>query len=285
MYLLFLFVSALLATIIIGASGWGYYTTPLVDRPFHPQYESLKPTGLVGHGLGIVGSLMITVGVVTYSSRKRLRLFSGMGKIKNYLEFHIFLCLLGPILVLYHTTFKFGGLVAVSFWSMIAVVLSGFIGRYFYTQIPKGIAGNELSITELNAANAQLAEQLSTRFQLPKEALQRIDQIALPPKPVAEMSLLEVFRFFIVNDLTRRGKLHALLAQLGKRSIDARMIRKVKSIAVHRIVLTRRIAFLEKFKRVFYYWHVVHLPFSIVMFVILGVHVGVAVAFGYTWIF
>jgi len=59
----------------------------------------------------------------------------------------------------------------------------------------------------------------------------------------------------------------------------------VRTLATRRIILTRRIAFLQQFRQVFYYWHVVHLPFSIVMFLILFVHVGVAIAFGYTWIF
>jgi hypothetical protein len=38
-------------------------------------------------------------------------------------------------------------------------------------------------------------------------------------------------------------------------------------------------------KQIFHYWHVVHLPFSVIMFVILLIHVAVTVAFGYTWIF
>ena len=48
---------------------------------------------------------------------------------KHWLEFHIFLCTVGPLLVLYHTAFKFGGIVSVSFWSMVLVVLSGVAGK------------------------------------------------------------------------------------------------------------------------------------------------------------
>lgn len=53
---------------------------------------------------------MVMIGVMTYSFRKRVRAFNQIGKIKYFLEFHIFLCLLGPMLVLFHTTFKFGGM-------------------------------------------------------------------------------------------------------------------------------------------------------------------------------
>lgn len=284
-YVFFLIAAGLLSTIVLGIHGAGYYATPLGDRPFHPQYTSLKPTGLLGQGYGIVGSLMITVGVILYSSRKRWRAMANIGRIKNWLEFHIFLCLLGPILVVYHTTFKVGGLVAVSFWSMAAVVLSGVIGRYFYVQIPKGIHGNELSSQDLVAENEKIAETLRKQFGFDANLLKRIDSAALPSKPVAEMGLMEVISFFIINDLTRRSRLHSLFEELERRGLQHQMLSRIRVMASRRIMLTRRIAFLQQFKKIFHYWHVVHLPFSIVMFVILSVHVGVAIAFGYTWIF
>jgi len=283
-FLIALFGTGLLSAAVLGIRGADYYLTSDKERPFHPDYELLKPTGLYGHGYGIVGSLMITIGVVTYSSRKRIRRLYGKGSLRSYLEFHIFLCLLGPILVLYHTTFKFGGLVAVSFWSMTAVVLSGLIGRYFYVQIPKGIHGNELTVSELATENQRLADALEKQYSVPPTFLSRIDAIAKPPKPIAAMSLFDVIKFFIFNDLTRRSQLRSVFASLGRHDRNHALLRQLHVLAARRIALTRRIAFLEQFRQIFHYWHVIHLPFSIVMFVILIIHVGVAVAFGYTWI-
>jgi hypothetical protein len=283
-YVFFLLAVGLLSAIAIAVHGAGYYSTPLEDRPFHPLYSSLKPTGVLGQGYGIVGSLMITAGVMLYSSRKRWRALANLGRIRSWLEFHIFLCLLGPILVLFHTTFKFGGLVAVSFWSMSAVVLSGVAGRYFYVQIPKGIHGNELSSQELMNENEKIAQALRRQFGLDANLLALIDRAALPQRPVAEMGLLDVIRFFVVNDITHRSRLRSLYVSLQQRGLRGQMLSRIQAMASRRIVLTRRIAFLQQFKRIFHYWHVIHLPFSIVMFVILGIHVGVAIAFGYTWI-
>lgn len=99
---------------------------------------------------GIVGSLMMLAGVSSYMLRKRIQKLSRFGLLKYWLEFHIFLCSLGPMLVLYHTAFKFRGLVAVSFWSMVAVVISGVIGRYIYLQIPRTIEGFEMDLNEIN---------------------------------------------------------------------------------------------------------------------------------------
>jgi hypothetical protein len=33
------------------------------------------------------------------------------------------------------------------------------------------------------------------------------------------------------------------------------------------------------------YWHVAHLPFALIMLVIMLIHVAVALIFGYNWIF
>jgi len=279
-----LIAAGILSSLFVGFRGIDYYMTLDKERPFHPDYELLKPTGAYGHGYGIIGSLMIIAGVTSYSTRKRMRRLSGVGSIKHFLEFHIFLCLTGPMLVLYHTTFKFGGLVAVSFWSMTAVVLSGLVGRYFYVQIPKGIQGNELSAAELAAENRQLADILQNQYGVAPEILKRLDAIAQPPKPVAAMSLAEVIKFFVLNDLTRSSRLKSAFALPGKEQKGHALFRQMHHLVNRRIMLTRRIAFLEKFRQIFHYWHVIHLPFSIVMFLILLIHVGVAIAFGYTWI-
>jgi hypothetical protein len=89
--------------IVIAINGFSYYTAPLKEKAFHRKHEDLKPSGKIGHGLGIVGTSMVIIGVVSYSSRKRLRLLSMAGNIRDWLNFHIFLCLTGPVLILFHT--------------------------------------------------------------------------------------------------------------------------------------------------------------------------------------
>ena len=144
-------------TILLAINGFNYYSTSLEERFFSPDHISLKPSGALGHGLGIIGTLMMIFGVGLYMLRKRYRKSFNFGYLKHWLEFHIFLCSVGPVLVLYHTAFKFGGLVSVSFWSMVLVVLSGVVGRFIYLQIPRSIEGQELSISELNSMKEKLA--------------------------------------------------------------------------------------------------------------------------------
>jgi hypothetical protein len=214
LYIVFLVVIGSVLALGPAIHGGSYYLTPLKDRPFHPLHESLRPTGLAGHGYGIVGSSMIVLGVAVYSTRKRVRRFASVGKLKHFLEFHILLCLTGPILILYHTTFKFGGLVTIGFWSMTAVLTSGLIGRYLYAQIPRGIQGQEVDLAQLTSWHGQLADHLRDEFGLTTRVMQKIDAIAATPKPPAEMSLGQVLRYIIAGDLTRNSRLRSVASDL-----------------------------------------------------------------------
>jgi pheromone shutdown protein TraB len=140
------------------ARGVEYYATPLQERPFTPGHESLKPSGTIGLGYGVIGTALILFGVMTYSTRKRARIIARAGKLKHWLAFHNFLCTMGPYLILLHTSFRFGGLISIAFWSMVAVVGSGVFGRYVYVRIPKAINGRFLSLREVEGQRDKVLE-------------------------------------------------------------------------------------------------------------------------------
>ena len=71
--------------------------------------------------------------------------------------------LAAPLLVALHSAFKFGGLAGMAYWIMMAVVVSGIVGRYLYAQIPRSRKDAELSLAELQKMNAQLGEDLRTQ--------------------------------------------------------------------------------------------------------------------------
>lgn len=242
-------------------------------------------TGFFGHGLGIVGSLMMIGGVAIYSTRKRVRRFRFLGRIKHFLEFHIFLCLLGPTLVIFHSAFKFGGIVSVSLWSMIFVALSGIFGRYIYTQIPRGSDGDDLSLDELERENEVLTMRLRTRYHLSPVAIAAIDNVSTLRPADEEVSVLRAIGGLIRDDLTRRVRLRAMQRTLAGEDIPPEQVDAAVGVAKSKALLVRKIAFFDTARALFQYWHVIHLPFSIIMFLILIVHIVLTVSLGYTWIF
>ncbi len=255
-------------TIYLAYTGYTYYKSPIEERFYHPNHDWFKPSGAFGHGLGIVGTLLIVIGVSLYIARKRYNFLAKQIRLKYLLEFHIFLCTLGPIMVLFHTAFKFGGIVSVAFWSMVAVVLSGVVGRFIYIQIPRTIEGRELSLQEVQGMKTDVPKMLEEKYQL-------------------NPSVISLFVSFtkVEGDASNKpniSKLKSVLKQEGvaetERISILEMLKKERS-------LSKKITRLTLMQKLFKYWHVAHLPFALIMLVIVIVHIAVTLAFGYKWIF
>ncbi len=262
--------------------GTSYYNTSLEERFYHEEHTSLKPSGTMGHGLGIIGSLFMFIGVSTYMIRKRVRAFSRWGLLKHWLEFHIFLCTLGPILVLFHTAFKFGGLVSISFWSMVAVFASGVIGRYIYIQIPRTIEGRELSLNEVRGMKTDIGTTLKTDFNINEESYKIITEST---HKRIEVSSKNTFVRFAKKYFEDRKNLKKIKAILKKNNLQKEESKKIVNFVKNEVSLNRKIDRLTTMQNLFKYWHVAHLPFAIIMLVIMIIHVAVTIAFGYKWIF
>lgn len=281
-YLATFVVIVLFTTFYLAFEGWGYYNTQLTERFYHDDHTNLKPSGAMGHGLGIVGTLLILIGVFTYIARKRYKVFHRWGRLKYWLEFHIFLCSLGPIMVLFHTAFKFGGLVSISFWSMVAVVASGVIGRFIYIQIPRTIEGRELNLSEIQQMKVDFEELLREKYQVQDEAYAKIVQTLEAPRHLKKGNLLGNIIKKHQSDWKAIREVRKILSAQGFRSSDKKQVVRVLK---NEIALDNKISRLQTMQELFRYWHVAHLPFAIIMLVIMVIHVGVTLAFGYRWIF
>lgn len=267
---------------ILLVEGFSYYRLGLEDRFYHDQHQFLKPSGLAGHGLGIIGSLLMVVGVSMYMIRKRVRRFARVGILKYWLEFHIFLCLLGPVLVLFHTAFKFGGIVSVSFWCMVAVVVSGIIGRYIYLQIPHTIEGREMSLAELDLKKEEFRQLLQGRYQL---NLQLSEEILQAIKSRPNRTGGNILSRFLKKYWFEKRVIQQIKTRLKTNLLSDQIRKELLHLIRHEIKLNRKIDRLLTMQNLFRYWHVAHLPFALVMLLIMLVHIGVALAFGYRWIF
>ncbi len=155
-------------------TGSSFYFTEIIQRPHHADYRMLRPAGLLGHGFGVIGSLLMIL-MLGYSIRKRSRIFGNAGHLTHWLGFHIFCGIAGPLLIILHSSFKVQGLIAVSFWSMIAVATSGILGRYIYIQIPRTISGKEVDRNELQGENDRISLELKSEFELDDSDLEQIE--------------------------------------------------------------------------------------------------------------
>lgn len=248
------FIIVLVAVGVLTYFGMSYYNLPIEERYFSGLHELLKPSGYIGHGLGIFGTLLIVVGLFGYMARKRMKIFSHIGVLKYWLELHIFMTTLGSVFVLYHTSFKFGGIVSVGFWSLAIVWASGVIGRFIYLQIPRTIEGRELSLQEVKDFKDELDLRLKNKY---------------------DIDFSEI----------RTTKFSQLRLKLLSKNISGKDYKKVKALIRDERKIEKRIKRLAFMQNMFKYWHVAHLPFALIMLIIMVIHVSVVLFFGYKWIF
>ncbi|MDK9699168.1 MAG: hypothetical protein OEM52_03315 [bacterium] len=285
----------LLAAVMIGVfltlmlRGYPYYSLPVYDSPeveisrsFSPMHDHWKPGGTLGHGLGILGMLMM-LSILVYYARKRVSWMKNWGPIRIWLQVHIFMGLCGPMLILFHSTGKVDGLVALSFWAMWGVVLSGIIGKWLYSQIPKSLAGSELSMQELMEEDRRLVGALRKELGLQHPIFDKIDAISSIPEGVQGADALTALKFIIQDDISRVRQIRELKQAIASEGIASEQAKRILALAKRKSLLVRKMRLLDTAQALFHWWHVFHKPLTYLMYGAAAIHVTVAIFLGYRW--
>jgi hypothetical protein len=102
--------------------------------------EYPRASGALGHTTGVIGILLMLGAQTAYSMRKQTK-DARWGPMVKWLQAHVMMGLLGPYMVLIHSAGKLNGVAAIAAVLTLVTVLSGIVGRYIYTSIPKEIEG------------------------------------------------------------------------------------------------------------------------------------------------
>ena len=281
---------ALAVVMVIAGYGWNYYTLSAAQRPFSPKHQLLRPSGTIGIKLGMLGVLMFFL-IYLYPLRKKWGWLGRQGNSRHWLDFHIVLGTAAPIIIAFHASFKFGNIAGMAFWSMLMVTLSGFVGRYLYAHIPRGLSAAELSMKEIQdkeeALRKELAEQKAT-FGFSVDAL-----AALPtPAEVAKTPLIASLLSMFLLDIKRPFRASLLRLQqagfgawvfsgFGLFSTRDQKLERAILLAQKQASLSQSIAFLSRTQRIFQLWHVIHRPFSYAFAILAILHISIALFMGY----
>lgn len=282
--------SVLLVVLYITWVGYAYYRLPLTERVYHPQHAELRPAGLVGIRLGFLSGLVF-FGLFLYPLRKRWPWLGRIGKTRHWLDIHILLGLSAPVLVTLHSSFKLRGIAGMAYWIMIAIVISGIIGRYLYSQIPRTMSAAEMSLADLQKATEELGAELERQQTVPTAAWRAL--LAVPGRrevdamplwrALVSMLWLDVKRPLRVARL-RRHRLapgSRLLTLGGWLPSGNKELERVIGLARRQSWLTAKISFLARARDVFRLWHVVHRPFSYSFAILVAAHIAVVAVMGF----
>ncbi len=133
--------------------GWTLYLiiiTLLMLAGYFVSYDKLyKPGDKIGYNMGLVGGLMMLT-LLIYPLRKRVRFMKSLGVLPKWFQWHMVFGILGPALIMFHSTFFIGSVNAgVALVCMMLVSGSGIFGRFFYTKIHNGLYGRQASYKQL----------------------------------------------------------------------------------------------------------------------------------------
>jgi hypothetical protein len=273
----------LLVLVAVNVAGASYYLAPADVRLRHHLRPLFKSSGTIGQTLGLL-ALALFLFLWLYPLRKRVRALAFTGGIVRWLEVHIAAGLFVPLIAAMHAGWRFTGLIGLGYGSMVIVAISGVIGRYLYTRIPRGRSGLELTREETAAERRQLVGEISAVSGL---ASAEIETALAPAAARRGLGMVGTVRQMVQDDLARRRAVRHLLVRLeqapGQRRFDRRTLRHFARLARREMGLTQQMRMLDGIQRVFRFWHIAHRPMAVMALVAVLVHVVVAVAVGQTW--
>ena len=233
----------------------------VVGRIYWDERYYVPEEGL-GYWLGLVGGLMMLL-AMAYGLFKHIPALRTLGWMKRWLSLHIVFGIVGPLLVLVHSTFRLGSLNgAVALVSMVLVFLSGVMGRFLYSKIHYGLGGSKAQLADVQLNLVTSGKRIKSR---------RLDAFAesVMSHPGSLFSAwldLMVFGWrsrWLTFQLHRDMKRHlkAMSSRGGWSTSELRRQRKVFRRQLRDYMFTlRKVALFSVYERFFSFWRHAHVP-------------------------
>jgi hypothetical protein len=226
---------------------------------------------LFGHSIGILGFILMLMTETLYTLRKRSR-SARWGRMSSWLQFHIFTGLVGPYMVLLHTSWKFNGLAGMVMLLTIIIVASGFLGRYIYTSVPRTVDGIEIEANELEhqirATDSELQNWLANRPELYRALSKRF----LSPS-ISGGNRLVFGRAFEEWNARLRWWRESVRMDRSAR-IQAKQL---NTLLKRERNLRRELASIALTRRLLGLWHAIHIPVGMALFTAAFIHIIAAI--------
>jgi thioredoxin reductase/Pyruvate/2-oxoacid:ferredoxin oxidoreductase delta subunit len=274
----FYFVTGTLILAWLTLKGWSYYLLSHADRFASPLHEALRPAGRWGHGVGIVATAFMMLNFL-YPVRKRTRLLSGKGSIRGWLDFHMFVGFMSPLVIAFHAAFQSNNHLATGTTAaLLVVVLTGIIGRFIYGLVPSA-GGRAMEISDVLGRWERLRARLQPMLDdsdNPALLHRLFDSAGRPVRPgsVIWMFLTWPFR-------ATWTRLRLLIARFHFDDSDEYHEFRDGYFQLSR--LRMQVTFYQSLKNLLRGWRVFHASLAGFLVIAIAAHIAVSVYLGYVW--
>jgi hypothetical protein len=238
------------------------------QRNIHAEYG-------LGYALGIVGGSLMLI-LLLYSVRKRVRWLARFGETRHWFRIHMMLGIIGPVLILYHCNFELGDLNSkVALYCTLLVAGSGVLGRYLYAGIHHGLYGSKATLKEMvgDLEKSVSGGHASALIQPIREELVALDRRVLDPSANFAGSVLRHMLlswqtrliYFRLMSRTRRQLISKAMTSVVVDQHADRLEATIRRYLREHLAQVRQVARFDAFERLFSLWHVVHVPFFVMM--------------------
>ncbi len=226
-----------------------------------------------GHSLGIIGFILMLMTETLYSLRKRARK-ARWGRTSWWLKFHIVTGLVGSYMVLLHSAWKFQGLAGVLMLLVGIVVLSGFIGRYIYTAIPRTaegyVAQEQMLEAEMRKVEAEINRWLAARDEATRRLALNLERLA---EAHAGRSWWLLWGRWL-DELRYRWEWWKEVRHVHRQA--RREFRQLERLLARQRQLRRQRQMAALARRALAWWHAFHVPLGMAMFTLAFIHICAA---------
>ena len=238
-------------------------------------FSEIPPArSLFGHALGILGFILMLMTETLYSYRKRSR--RAYGRMASWLQFHIFTGIVGPYMVLLHSSWKANGIVGVVLFFTIVVVLSGFVGRYIYTAVPRTADGAVVEARDLEAAIAEAEKNLAGWKGSEPDMARELEPLFAQAGAASAGDAGLIFS----RGLSKwRSRLRWWRVKSRYPDNLKMEVSQLEELVQRRTQLERQMATLGTARKLLSIWHSVHIPLGVVLFFTAFVHIIGAIYF------
>lgn len=233
----------------------------VVGRIYWDERYYVPEEGL-GYWLGLVGGVLMLL-AMAYGLFKHIPALRTLGWMKRWLSLHIVFGIVGPLLVLVHSTFRLGSLnAAVALVSMMLVFLSGVMGRFLYSKIHYGLGGRKAQLADVQSSLVTSGKRIKSR---------RLDAFAQsvmshPGSLFSAWLDLMIFGWrsrWLTLQLRRDMNRHlkSIAAREGWSAIEIYRQRKAFRRQLRDYIFTlRKVALFSVYERFFSFWRHAHVP-------------------------
>jgi Fe-S-cluster-containing hydrogenase component 2 len=230
---------------------------------YRPGSELSVYCGVVGAGLMVIAAI--------YPIFRRVTMFRWLASNTMYFDFHLMAGTIGPMFIILHCALRLDSWVSAAFWSMAIVVISGFVGRYLYTQVPALSSGVELE--ELDHERAfHIARQ-----QHP-QAMADLDREMAEHRVRAEgvarsTSVIGAMWWLLSQDVASPTRYFSRKGNVGRYGLVGKARRDLVKRVGRMIKVQRSQVVAPKAQLLLHAWKKVHVPFTVLLTALGAVHI------------